>query len=117
MPMKPKRPCSRAGCPNLTYGRFCPAHQKEMDALYNKYQRDPQSKRRYGSAWVRIRKIKMAHDPLCEQCARDNIITAAEEVHHIVPLKQGGTHDMRNLMSLCKQCHSRITAKEGGRWG
>ena len=41
---------------------------------------------------------------------------AAQEVHHIIPLADGGTHDEDNLMSLCKPCHSRITAKEGGRW-
>lgn len=43
-------------------------------------------------------------------------MTAAAEVHHIVPLSAGGTHDESNLMALCKPCHSRITAREGGRW-
>ena len=28
MPMKPKRPCSFPGCPNLTDRRFCPEHEK-----------------------------------------------------------------------------------------
>ena len=44
-------------------------------------------------------------------------MTAAQEVHHIVPLAEGGTHDEDNLMALCKSCHSRITVREGGRWG
>ncbi|MEG0835608.1 MAG: HNH endonuclease [Christensenellaceae bacterium] len=35
----------------------------------------------------------------------------------MVPLANGGTHDESNLMALCKECHSRITAREGGRWG
>ena len=26
-------------------------------------------------------------------------------------------HHEDNLMSLCKSCHSKITASEGGRWG
>jgi 5-methylcytosine-specific restriction protein A len=43
-------------------------------------------------------------------------VTAAAEVHHILPLSQGGTHAEANLMALCKECHSRITAREGGRW-
>jgi 5-methylcytosine-specific restriction protein A len=38
-------------------------------------------------------------------------------VHHIIPLSKGGTHDSANLMSLCVSCHSRITARDGGRWG
>ncbi|HOE18067.1 MAG TPA: HNH endonuclease [Syntrophorhabdaceae bacterium] len=44
-------------------------------------------------------------------------MTPAEEVHHIIPLSKGGTHDESNLMSLCTSCHSEITAREGGRWG
>ena len=55
--------------------------------------------------------------PTCELCERENILRPVEEVHHIVPLSKGGTHNDDNLMSLCKSCHSRITASEGGRWG
>ncbi|MDP3057910.1 MAG: HNH endonuclease, partial [bacterium] len=40
-----------------------------------------------------------------------------QEVHHVVPLSMGGSHDKENLMSLCTCCHSTITANEGGRWG
>ena len=36
MPRKPKHPCSYPGCPELTEGRYCKAHQKEMDREYNK---------------------------------------------------------------------------------
>jgi DNA polymerase-1 len=35
--------------------------------------------------------------------------TPAQEVHHIKPLADGGTHDERNLMALCTPCHSGIT--------
>lgn len=55
MPRKPKRPCSYPGCPNLTYGRFCPEHEKKEAKRYEKYDRDPNTKRRYGRAWKRIR--------------------------------------------------------------
>lgn len=41
MPRKPKRPCSYPGCPNLTYGRFCPKHEKKEAKRYEKYDRDP----------------------------------------------------------------------------
>ena len=58
----------------------------------------------------------MRRHPLCEMCRREGRVTAAAEVHHIVPLSAGGTHDESNLMALCKPCHSRITAREGGRW-
>ena len=52
MPRKPKRPCSYPGCPNLTDGRFCPEHEKKEAKRYEKYDRDPNTKRRYGRASV-----------------------------------------------------------------
>ena len=55
MPRKPKRPCSYPGCPKLTDGRFCEEHQKLENQRYEKYDRDPAAKRRYGRAWKRIR--------------------------------------------------------------
>lgn len=116
MPRKPKRPCSHPGCPRLTDGRFCEEHQKQENKRYEKYDRDPAMRRRYGRTWKRIRDRHIAEHPLCEVCKKQGRITPAEEVHHIKPLSQGGTHDDSNLMSLCKECHSRITAKEGDRW-
>lgn len=117
MPRKPKRPCSYPGCPALVDGRYCEEHKKLTDAHYNKYQRDPDTKKRYGAAWQRIRDRYVAEYPLCEICAEAGRITPSQEVHHVIPLRQGGTHDAENFMALCTPCHSRITATEGGRWG
>ena len=116
MPRKPKRPCSHPGCPALTDGRFCSAHDKQEAQRYEKYQRDPATRKRYGRTWKRIRDKYIAAHPLCEQCSKDKTMTPAEEVHHIIPLSRGGTHAEHNLMSLCSSCHSEITAREGGRW-
>lgn len=116
MPRRPKRPCSFPGCPELTDDRFCAAHEKQEAQRYEKYQRDPATKKRYGRAWKRIRDRYIAANPLCEQCRKDGRLTPAAEVHHILPLAAGGTHDERNLMALCTPCHSEITAREGGRW-
>ena len=116
MPKKPKRPCSYPGCPNLTDGRFCEKHQKQENRRYEKYDRTPEMKKRYGRAWKKIRDRHMAEYPLCEMCKKQGRLTPAEEVHHIVPLSHGGTHEESNLMSLCKACHSEITAKSGDRW-
>ena len=46
-----------------------------------------------------------------------NKLHIAEQVHHVLPLSEGGSNDEGNLMSLCKSCHSRIHAKRGDRWG
>ena len=43
------------GCPRLTDGRFCEEHEKLENQRYEKYDRDPAVKRKYGRAWKRIR--------------------------------------------------------------
>lgn len=116
MPKRPKRPCSFPGCPNLTAGRFCEEHEKQENKRYEKYDRDPETRRRYGRAWKRIRDKYMATHPLCEQCLMDGKLTPAQEIHHIIPLAHGGAHVESNLMALCTTCHSRITAEMGDRW-
>lgn len=70
------------------------------------------AKRGYDSAWQFLRKWYLKIHPLCVDCMADNKVIPAKEVHHIVPLSQGGTHDESNLMALCKTHHSRRTMKE-----
>lgn len=117
MPRKPKRACSHPRCPQLTEGRFCEEHQKQENRRYEKYDRNPATRKRYGSAWRKIRESYVAVNPLCEECLKSGRLTAVEEVHHILPLARGGTHDHSNLMSLCKSCHSKTSANDGDRWG
>ena len=115
MPYKPKRPCGHPGCPELTNGRFCPAHAKQDAQEYEKYRRDPATRKRYGRAWKRIRDRYVAGHPLCKLCEEAGHITPTQEVHHILPLSEGGSHDESNLMALCTACHSRITLGENNR--
>ena len=116
MPWKPKHPCRYPGCPKLTEERYCEEHKKLVDQQYDRYGRDPVAKKRYGSAWRKIRARFLAEHPLCEQCRKEGRLTKATEVHHIVPLDHGGTHDESNLMALCKPCHSRISIELGDRF-
>ena len=119
MPYKPKHPCAHPGCPELVEAgkRFCPEHTKEEARTYEKYGRDKAVRRRYGRAWTRIRARYAKEHPFCEECFKRGVLVPVEEVHHIIPLAEGGTHDPDNLISLCKSCHSRIHAKRGDRWG
>lgn len=117
MPMKPRRPCSQQGCPRLTDSQYCDEHKKEAATFYNRYQRDPETAKRYGRAWQKIRKEQLRKQPLCEMCLRHGRATPADQVHHIKPLAQGGTHDRSNLMSICAPCHSAITMKESRQGG
>jgi len=117
MPKKSKRPCRYPSCPKLTDGLYCVEHQRQATRHYNHFQREPETNKRYGRAWKRIRDRYIKAHPLCEECKKADRLTPAEEVHHILPLSHGGTNDVSNLMSLCKSCHSRITADSGDRWG
>ena len=115
MPRKPLKPCAHPGCPKLVDGRFCPAHDKQDMREYNRYRRDPETRKRYGGAWRKIRARYIAKHPLCEWCETAGRITPAREIHHILPLSEGGTHVEENLMALCTACHSGITLAENNR--
>jgi len=62
-----------------------------------------------GLSFDRKRQIHLKGNPVCEKCGtREDI-----QVHHIKPLKQGGTHKPSNLMTLCRKHHTefeKITA-------
>jgi 5-methylcytosine-specific restriction protein A len=115
MPKRPKRPCSTPGCPNLTDGSYCEDHRVVERRRYDKYQRSPDVNKKYGRAWKRIRDRYAREHPLCEMCEKNGRLNPAEEVHHIVPISLGGTHDKSNLMSLCKSCHNKIHLEIGDR--
>lgn len=116
MPKKPKRPCSYPGCPELVEGRFCKKHETQEQRRYERYERNPKTKRRYGRTWKRIHDRYIHLHPLCEECLKEKKATPAEQVHHILPLSEGGSNREDNLMALCKSCHSKIHAKRGDRW-
>jgi 5-methylcytosine-specific restriction protein A len=70
MPKKPKKPCNHPGCPELTEGRYCEKHQKEIDKEYNKSNR-PYKKLYNSSHWQRLRKHVLAKQPLCVICLKE----------------------------------------------
>lgn len=112
MPRKPKKPCAWPGCPELTYGKYCEVHAKQAAKDYETYKRDPNTRKRYGRTWQKIRARYLTLHPLCEECLTEGRSTLATEVHHKIPLGEGGTNDEKNLEAVCKACHSRIHAKD-----
>jgi len=72
------------------------------------------SSRGYDRTWKKVRKIKLAINPLCEECLKAGIVKQAEEVHHIKPVADYPELRLAidNLQSLCKTCHNKKTAEE-----
>ncbi len=115
MPRKPKKPCSYPGCPKLTDRTYCEEHEKLMMKRYEQNDRDPLHSKRYGRNWQSIRKAYVAAHPLSERCAKAGRYVPDEDVHHLKPLRDGGTNDPDNLMSLCRKCHAEVHAEMGDR--
>ena len=64
--------------------------------------------------WQKLRSAKLMADPLCEMCLKENRLTPAEDVHHIISfMDYSGTSRLTfafkydNLMSICKECHGK----------
>jgi 5-methylcytosine-specific restriction protein A len=113
MPYKPKKPCAYPGCPRLTGGRYCEEHAKQEARRYNRYERDPETNKRYGRSWTKIRAVFLQSHPLCEMCKAEGRLTPATLAHHKWKLTDGGTNDWSNLRALCSECHSRLHAQQG----
>lgn len=116
-PSKPARSCKYPRCPNYSSDGtgYCTDHKY----LYIPFVRGEDnrssiySRPGYGSEWKQARTKQLARNPSCRYCGRK-----ATDVHHLVPVKRGGTHDPENLISLCASCHNvlepRGTAARGG---
>lgn len=72
--------------------------------------------RGYGRGWQKARATFLAEFPLC-QCDDPDCNRPATEVHHIRAHRgdQALFWDRQNWQALTKECHSRLTAREGRR--
>ena len=113
MPYKAKKPCAYRGCRELTSSRFCEAHTKTEAKRYNQTERDPDSNKRYGRAWKKIKTAFLTANPLCVICKASGKLTPAAVAHHKIKIAEGGTNDWSNMEALCLECHSRLHAKDG----
>lgn len=84
---------------------------------------DEQERKRFywRAAWKRCRAMKLARDPLCEECLRSGRARPepATQVHHKVDLalRPDLAYDLGNLESLCQTHHSRETMMRNIRRG
>jgi 5-methylcytosine-specific restriction protein A len=100
---------------------YLPKKTKKKVYNYDKTQENEVYKYVYHTRkWQEIRLYYLQNHPLCEECSKDEIYTLAEEVHHKYAISNGKTiaekqmigFDPKNLMSVCKVCHHKITVKE-----
>ncbi|WP_031405286.1 HNH endonuclease [Geobacillus vulcani] len=128
MPAKPLKPCAVPSCPNLTQGRYCQDHQhKEQQdkshrhRYYDEHLRDQKAREFYHSKeWQRVRQVALVRDNyLCQHCLRNNRITSAEVVDHVIPIRVDWSLrlSLGNLQSLCNACHNKKTAEDKQRYG
>ena len=128
MPTRSKKPCNYPGCPELIEAgsTYCKEH-KEVKAdrkrLNNKRydeNRDPRLKKFYaGSRWRRLRNLYIKRNPLCEHCLTDDRVKPAEEVDHIIPVKEDWSKRFKieNLQALCRSHHRSKTIKDKELYG
>jgi 5-methylcytosine-specific restriction protein A len=106
MPWRPKRLSDLRG-------------RKDRDADYRRRRMaDPalaEAERiRNSGRWRWLRRVKLARDPLCEDCLERDRTEAASQVHHMEPIvrRPDLAFEMENLRSLCTTCHARREAEE-----
>lgn len=60
--------------------------------------------------WKEIRKKARKRDNFtCRRCGiKERELGQKLDVHHIVPLNEGGRNDLSNLVTLCRSCHSLV---------
>lgn len=105
MPMKPKRPCRYPGCPNLCEkGVYCAEHSEySSDRM-----RGGAAQRGYNAEWRTQRRRFLSAHPLCVECLKENRLTAATVVDHIIP-HRGDMKlfwDKNNWQPLCAAHHN-----------
>ena len=115
MPQRPPKGCRKHGCLNLTteaHG-YCTSHSSLASWGRWQSERGSSTKRGYGYAWQKLRKVALIRDMyLCQVCLNSGRLTPATTVDHIIGKTDGGTDELSNLQSLCNACHNHKTAKE-----
>ena len=71
-------------------------------------------KLRTSGRWRKVRALKLAQDPLCEDCREHGVVRVAAQVHHLEPVitRPDLAFVLENLRSLCVPCHARREASE-----
>ena len=114
MPTAAPKPCPKHPSILLHGKEPCPKCQATRTHNWgdDKY-RGNRHERGYGTAWEKLRDYILLRDKyLCQPCLKNDRITPAQEVDHIIAKANGGTDDEQNLQGICKACHRAKTYQE-----
>lgn len=117
MPKAALKVCSHPGCNVLSKNARCDKHiyvPERGKSWESDKVRGTRQQRGYGKQWQDVRKYVLSRDRyLCQACLKDNRLTPAKEVDHIINKASGGSDDASNLQAICVSCHRRKTSREG----
>jgi 5-methylcytosine-specific restriction protein A len=118
MPSAPARPCRTCGKAGIWPAGYCATHARAYQQRVERA-RPTSSQRGYDKRWRPLRDLFLSRNPLCVICRRQDRLTAATHVDHIIPHRMNDDLrlDWNNLQALCASCHSRKTATEDGGFG
>lgn len=117
MSLRPKKPCTYAGCTKLTNdgSSRCELHKVEPRTR----NRNNDHTAMYNYQWKKIRSRYLKENPLCVYCMKEGIVEPATVVDHIKAHKgdKDVFWDFMNWQALCKSCHDTKTSTEDGGFG
>ena len=90
-------------------------NQKKVEVVSDSWRQNKSSTQRgYGYKWQKARERFLKKNPLCVYCQRDDRVTAANVVDHIVPHRGDQKLFWResNWQALCSSCHSSVKQRE-----
>ena len=94
-------------------GKFNSAERRSSQRGHDA-KRGSARKRGYNTRWEKARKTYLMRNPLCVMCAKENRVTPARVVDHVVPHK-GDTAlfwDTNNWQALCFPHHNSTKQRE-----
>lgn len=109
--------CNKSGCNQLisVKYKYCKKHINYNSRQYDYIRMHREATREYrlfyqSKEWKELRALKLANNPLCEMCIKNNKYTIATDVHHIKDVYNNYSYrlDYDNLLALCKPCHESI---------
>lgn len=114
--------CSNVSCYHKVPAgtTYCEKHRKEAYKNYDRTRTDKMYHSFYKtSRWQQLRLLVLKREPLCRMCKANDMLTAAEMIDHIVPIKLDWSMRLRedNLQPLCHACHRVKTAEDVRKYG